>query len=324
MPAKSQRTSSLLFVAAIGFAIVTPPAFAQSSPPTQLATTTTTRANVDLKTNMFDFEYVPPKNPAHQQLYTMLKGMRLLEKFQDFLSPLKLPERIKLKLEGCDGTANAYFFGNDVKVCYEYFEYIWRYAPTMEKQGLSPKDAMIGPMVDVFLHEVGHVMVEVLDIPFFGREEDVADYFATYVLLQFCKDDARRLILGASFIAGNEAMELQSKAPELTAVADTHSLPAQRYFNRWCMAYGADPAMFADAIDLGMLPEGRAKRCRYEFKTNDFAFKTLIGPYIDEELKKKVTSHNWFMFESTAVAARMSKPTRTMTDEEMKLPQAAR
>jgi hypothetical protein len=71
-----------------------------------------------------------------------------------------------------------------------------------------------------------------MDIPYFGRQEDVADYFATYVLLQFAKDDARRLILGTSLLSGTEAMEEQSKAPELRLLADTHSLPAQRYYNR--------------------------------------------------------------------------------------------
>jgi len=127
-------------------------------------------------------------------------------------------------------------------------------------------------------------------------------------LLQFCKDDARRLILGASFVGGNEAMEEQKKAPELVYIADAHSLPAQRYFNRWCMAYGADPELFADAIDLGMLPQNRSKRCRYEFKTNEFAFKTLISPYIDKALKEKVMAKTWFAFESPSVATRMSKP----------------
>lgn len=315
----------LLLAASIGFAVCAQPAFAQA-PGAVLPVPNSVKVVLrpDLKTNMFDYEYVEPKNPAHRIIYNMVKDMRLLEKFQDFLSPIRLPERIKLKIEGCDGVANAFFFGNDVKVCYEYFEYIWKYTPKMARQGLSPKDAMIGPMVDVFLHEVGHAVVEILDVPFFGREEDVADYFATYILLEFCKDDARRLILGASFISGNEAMEEQKKAPELHAVADTHSLPAVRYFNRWCMAYGADPALFADAIDMGMLPENRSKRCRYEFQTNDYAFKTLIAPYIDETLKKKVTSHNWFMFESTAMAAKMSIPTRVMTAEEKKLPKAIR
>jgi hypothetical protein len=183
---------------------------------------------------------------------------------------------------------------------------------------------MIGPTVDVFLHEAGHAVLEVLDIPFFGREEEAADYFATYLLLQFCKDDARRLILGASFISGREAMDDQGKAPELRLLADTHSLPAQRHFNRWCMAYGADPVLFADAISFGMLPKTRAKHCRYEYQTNEYAFKKLIAPYIDEELKQKVLAKKWFQFETPVAATLMEVPTETATIAPEDAPKAFR
>jgi hypothetical protein len=277
-----------------------------------------------LKTNQFDVEYVEPKNPAHRPIYDMLKEQRILEKFQAFLAPVKLPIRITLKVEGCDGVANATFWDDAIKVCYEYFEYIWNQTPKMATRGLSPKDAMIGPTVDVFLHEAGHAVLEVLDIPFFGREEEAADYFATYLLLQFCKDDARRLILGASFISGREAMEDQGKTPELRLLADTHSLPAQRHFNRWCMAYGADPVLFADAISFGMLPKSRAKHCRYEYQTNEYAFKKLIAPYIDEELKKQVLARKWFQFETPVAATFMDTPTETATISSEDAPKAFR
>lgn len=266
-----------------------------------------------LKTNQFDVAYVEPKNEAHRPIYEMLKEQRMLEKFQAFLAPIKLPIRITLKVEGCDGVANATFWDDAIKVCYEYFEYIWKQTPKMATRGLSPKDAMIGPTVDVFLHEAGHAVLEVLNIPFFGREEEVADYFATYLLLQFCKDDARRLILGASFISGREAMDEQGRAPELRLLADTHSLPAQRHFNRWCMAYGADPVLFADAITFGMLPKSRAKHCRYEYQTNQYAFRTLISPYIDDEIKKQVMAKRWFQFETPVAATFMDMPTETAT-----------
>lgn len=247
-----------------------------------------------LKSNRFDIAYAEPKNPTHRPIFEMLKEEHILEKIQAVLAPVKLPIRITLKLEGCDGIANATFWDDVIKVCYEYIEYVWNQASSVATGGLSPRDAMIGSTVDVFLHEAGHAVLEVLDIPFFGREEEVADYFATYILLQLCMDDARRLILGASLVSGREAIDEQGKVQELRLLADTHSLPAQRHFNRLCMAYGANPVMFAEAISVGMLPISRAKHCRYEYQTNEFAFKTLISPYIDDELKQSVLARKWF------------------------------
>jgi hypothetical protein len=260
-----------------------------------------------LKTNQFDVMYVEPKNPAHIPIYERLKSKHVLEKLQEFLAPLRLPIRITIKTEGCDGVTNAYFDNATIKVCYEYFEYLMKKSPKMVRQGLTPNDALIGPTVDVFLHELGHGLVRVLDVPYFGKEEDVADYIATYLLLKFCKDDARRLILGASFIGDAEAMEEQGRAPELRTLADSHSLPAQRYFNRWCMAYGADQETFADAIELGMLPPNRVKWCKYEWQSNEYAFQQLIEPYVDHEMKQKVMAKHWFTFESP-VSATMVKP----------------
>jgi hypothetical protein len=60
------------------------------------------------------------------------------------------------------------------------------------------------------------------------------------------------------------------------------------------MAYGADPVLFADAVNTGMLPQSRAKHCRYEYQTNEFAFETLISPYIDAKMMRDVLARNWF------------------------------
>lgn len=261
-----------------------------------------------LKTNQFDYEYVEPKNPAHRPIYDALKEIRLLENLQEFLAPLRLPIRIKLKVRGCDGIVNATFWDDAIQVCYEYLEYVMKQAPKAEKMGLTPRDALIGPTVDVFLHEAGHAALEVLEIPFFGREEDAADYFASYLLLRFSKEDARRLILGASFMTGKEAAEEQGKAPELRLLADTHGLPAQRFYSRLCMAYGFDKELFGDVVTSGYLPQNRAKNCRYEYQTNEYAFKSLVEPYIDQELARQVRSKRWFQFESAATVDKQDNP----------------
>jgi hypothetical protein len=44
-----------------------------------------------LKTDSFDFEYVEPKDSKHKDLYDKLRHVRLLEKLQAFLAPIRLP-----------------------------------------------------------------------------------------------------------------------------------------------------------------------------------------------------------------------------------------
>jgi len=254
-----------------------------------------------LRTDRILYDYVEPKNAVHYPLYEALKKTQVLEKLRAFLAPLRLPRPIMIRTEGC-GIANSYFDDDTIKVCYEYLEYIRKMTPKAVRQGLTPNDQLIGPVADVFLHEFGHAVVRVLDIPFFAKEEDVADYIATYILLTFAKDDARRLLLGTTFLAGAEAREEQGKTGELSVLADSHSLPAQRFFNKWCMAYGSDKELFSDAVELGMLPANRLKWCRWEWVTNEDAFKRLILPYVDREMLAKNKDRKWFMFESPAAA----------------------
>jgi hypothetical protein len=46
--------------------------------------------------------------------------------------------------------------------------------------------------------------------------------------------------------------------------------------------------LFADAVVYWHLPETRAKNCRYEYLRYQYAFKTLIEPYVDHALVEKL------------------------------------
>jgi hypothetical protein len=139
--------------------------------------------------------------------------------------------------------------------------------------------------LDVFLHETGHAVFDQLKLPVLGREEDAADLFSAYIMLQFGKEDARRLILGNAYQYKEDVVNPQVP---LTKYADEHGIPAQRFFNVLCLAYGADQKLFADVVEKGYLPKGRAEYCDLEYEQTTFAFKTLIGPYIDRKLANKV------------------------------------
>lgn len=58
---------------------------------------------------------------------------------------------------------------------------------------------------DVFLHETGHAIFDMLEIPFLEREEDAADQVSAYMLLQRARDDVRCLIWQLRIWAVKEA-----------------------------------------------------------------------------------------------------------------------
>jgi hypothetical protein len=145
-------------------------------------------------------EYAPPKDPRHQLIYDEIRQAHVLERIQELLSPLRLPRPLLLKVTGCDGESNAWYEEDAITVCYEYLADILKNAPeTTLPTGITRRDTIIGPLVDVFLHESGHAVFDLLKIPVFGREEDAADQFSSYIMLQFGKEDAHRLIEGSAY-----------------------------------------------------------------------------------------------------------------------------
>jgi hypothetical protein len=237
--------------------------------------------------NRIDIAYAEPKSAGNQPVAKLLKEHQVLEKVRDLLRPLRLPHRLLLQTSDC-GISNAFSNEDSVTVCYEYVNDIWKNAPGQPTaSGIAPIDTVIGPLLDVFLHEAGHAIFASLQIPVLGREEDAADQFSTTMMLKFDKDEARRLILGSAYqykgdLASPTVTIKQQK------FADEHGTPAQRFFNLLCMAYGSDPSLFADVVEKGFLPAERAVGCKREYTALSHAFATLIGPHIDAKLARKL------------------------------------
>jgi hypothetical protein len=230
-------------------------------------------------------EYEPPKSPAHQSLYEQLKQARALEQVQDLMSPIRLPKPLLYKLAGCDGEQNAWYEDEVITVCYELLQWFVKSAPSRDlAAGLRRSDAIIGPSLDTVLHETGHALFHMLKIPVLGREEDAADQFSAYIILQLDKDEARRMLLGAAYGYKSLAPNHHFFIMRTKSLANEHSLPGQRLFNLLCMAYGADKTLFADVVEKKFLPEERAERCADEYESVAFSFRTLLAPHFDQAL----------------------------------------
>ena len=159
--------------------------------------------------------------------------------------------------------------------------------------GVTPIDAVVGPLVDTGLHEFGHALFDMLRLPVLGREEDAADQVSAYIMLQLGKVEARRLIRGVAYAYKTEA-EAATAPPAMTHFADVHGTPAQRFYNVVCMAYGADAHLLGDnVVEKGYLPKERAEDCENEYRQAAYAYEKLIGPHVDRGRAKKVFDRNW-------------------------------
>ncbi len=245
------------------------------------------------RTNRVSVRYVPPENPMHQEIYVDLKQRGALEKLQKFLSPVRLPETLRISLAECDGEADAFYEDAEITICYEFIDELIKNMPQEKRpSGVAPIDTVIGPVFEVSLHEFGHALFDMLELPVFGREEDAADQVAAYILLQFGESEARRLIAGTAYAYHMDETKTDP-CRSMEDYANEHGTPAQRFYNVLCIAYGADTKMFADIVSEGYLPKARAEFCEEEYEQVQDAFDELVLPHIDMALAEKLLDTKW-------------------------------
>jgi hypothetical protein len=234
-----------------------------------------------------EIEYVKPLDPYLLPVYERVKNRHILEELKRFLSPLILPVTLRLRYLQCNET-NSFWAGRveGLKLCYELVDWVERLAPaTTTPDGFTREDAIVGGIVSVALHEMGHAAFDLFNVPIFGREEDAADQVSAFLMMQFGPDVALRAMSGTAYQYQSQAKELPYTG---SMFSDVHGTFEQRFYNYLCIAYGAQPATFQRYVDSKLLPQTRAVDCAREYQQVKRAFDKTILPNVDQELMKKV------------------------------------
>ena len=247
-------------------------------------------------------EYQTPKDPAQQKVFDVVKQHHVLETVRKIFSPWNLGDiDLNIRTTSC-GVSNAWYqrVGKvpTVSICYEYLQEIWDSMPEETKAvlGESMKDAICGQLFFAVAHELGHAMFDIFDVPVFGRQEDAADQFATYIMLQFGGEQALQLINGAAYGYHAYIKDLSTK-PQVTlplaALSSDHGTPEERYFNLICAAYGYDQRLFS--LEMHKIPPSRAQKCRDEYEDIKYAMHTVFWSHLDHDKVKRVLAMKWFI-----------------------------
>jgi hypothetical protein len=213
----------------------------------------------------------------------LLQQQHLLEDLAEGTNKsLKLPYNIPLIGRQCD-EANAYWSrtDKDMTICYED---IADGLDIYTRAGdADPLTSAVNSEIATFYHETGHMVVDLYELPATGREEDVADQLAAYILLTPGPDgrlDPGSVQAVKDFARAFEAYSQRRGAIDQGTFADVHSPDETRMYNLECWVYGADTDGNADLVTDGLLPEDRADGCADEYAQLSAAWDTLLGPYL--------------------------------------------
>ena len=220
--------------------------------------------------------FVAEYGPADSEFAAFREGL-IANRFLDTIAgrlndSLIIPTDIVLRTAHCSEPNASYEpETHRVTLCYEFFKFLSERFIGEEGGGYL----VTGTVVFALMHELGHSLVDVLDIPITGREEDAADQLATYLLLnQGAAGDT--LTFGA---VGWFATHAASAPLSRFALAGDHGLDLQRVYNIVCWIYGRDPARYPRIIAEDWLPEERRARCPAEYRRFSASWRRLLAPH---------------------------------------------
>lgn len=119
-------------------------------------------------------------------------------------------------------------------------------------------------VAETLYHELGHALIDVLDLPVYGSEEFAADRFS--VVLMNRLNHGRHLIdMARDVAAAYDGEAVKERTAKAQALWDVHGPDRQRYYTFACLIFGADPDARAGFADDFGLPDDRAKSCEREY-----------------------------------------------------------
>ncbi len=226
-----------------------------------------------IKPTGFSVVYSSSPVPAHEEYRKLFENNRVFEKFAERLNKtIRIPNQVEIQLVDCN-TINAFYDpqGKRIIVCYELVDYFLRVFKPVAKSNDELGSAVFGAVAFSFFHEVGHGLIDQLELPAVGREEDSADQIATLTLIGTGDEGVGMALSGAYWF------QLQQKGGNETPFWDEHAFDGQRFYNIVCLIYGSDPAKYESFVTSGTLPASRAKRCPEEHARIGKAWNKLLA-----------------------------------------------
>jgi hypothetical protein len=220
----------------------------------------------------FFVSYPTPSNPALGAWMVYARERQILENYSRWANSwVKLNTPVAMTYHEC-GQVNAMYDprSKTIIMCLEQLSYLgehYRYRLPAEQV----PEAIEGAAAFILSHELGHALVDVLDLPVTGREEDAVDQLAAYVLLG--SGNGRHALV-------SWMNSLRQEGDVFAAMSDEHSLTGQRQFNLMCWMYGADPGRNADLVAYGHLPLPRAQRCPAEYQQLRRSWDRILAPHL--------------------------------------------
>jgi DNA-binding Xre family transcriptional regulator len=147
-----------------------------------------------------------------------------------------------------------------------------------QAQQMDMIEFVVGNMLFVGFHELGHAVIHELGLPVLGREEDAADSFATIAMINIGTDFSTRVLVQAArgwFLTASR----DHKEGEKLEFYDEHGLDQQRAYEIVCLMVGWNEDKFKELADWVHMPPERQDSCAGDYSNAEYSWNTVLKPF---------------------------------------------
>ncbi len=230
-------------------------------------------------TGKFQVVYAPLEDQTYAALQQVFQDSHVFEAIAEELNKtVALPHDLTIVLGTC-GQENAFYSPDtqQIVICHELIGRLALLFSQSDKSEQEIGEAIVNTTLFVFFHEMGHALIDVLNLPTTGREEDVVDEFSTLLLLAAGEDGEKAVISAAEWFLIEGA---KNDAIEKLAFWDEHSLDLQRFYGTLCLVYGKNPDKYSSLLQEGLLPQSRAAACVQDYAKKEKSWDALLAPHL--------------------------------------------
>jgi Putative metallopeptidase len=222
----------------------------------------------------FRIKIEKPKSAEFNELYALVKEETVLEDFVNSINDrIEFPGEVTIKITEC-GEDNAFYNPEDstISICYEFIDHMM----SIQDEKMPKSERLLYATAFTLLHEMGHAMVDRLDLPITGKEENAVDELAMVILMSDTTDITYYAAIEGAMQFYYESLDENVKKYPFY---DVHAPSIERYYDMLAIIVGSDPEGHKDLIgeNKDQLHADRAEHAEADYEKKLDSWQRLLG-----------------------------------------------
>lgn len=226
-----------------------------------------------------EFVYKEADSKADKENLSLIKNSKRVNDLEIVLNDIFI---LKDDIRVIFGTQDSPYFDphkNSIEIPYSFLQETKDKFKKVnyQKDNIDLDTASIDVLIHTILHELGHALIAMYDIPILGREEDAVDNLGNIILIDYFKDGDDILLTNADIY---DVYANETKVLEEQVFMGEHSLDLQRFYSMLCFVYASNPEKYERMLNQYEVPDYRKDICIEDVNIISSSWYRVLKNYI--------------------------------------------